>query len=481
MKNWFLLLNQVLLFLNMKFTKQDLLTLLISLFLFASCKNPTNVGLDVDPNSAIQGTLVSDQLVSSQTVKEPDVITSNLTRYPLGYMNDPVFGKTESSVAMTVVPSELNLDFTAATLDSAVLVLKLGTQFYGDTTSSKYSIDVYQLTNTITKYKSSDVQAHNSMLLGNFNSKIYPNTPIQITNIVTGGKDTLQTVKAQIRIPLNKAFIQSTILSLPTTGTASNVKFSDYFKGLYAEVNKTSSTGTGGIAFLDFSSASSYLQLVYKKTNSSNGVDTLSKQFPIANATNQVITANIKHDYTGTPVKTQLDNPASQYNVTYLQALAGVKTKISFPNLKNFTSVYGKAIINKAELIVDLSSGTFDYPFNAPQRLSLYRWDIAEQSVNIPDHDQSISGYVGDPRAVSDAVFGGYYDALKNRYVFNVSAYVQDLIDNKKVDYGTFLAPISLTEFGVLPSASSAARAVIGTFGNTTNRLRLNIYYTKVN
>jgi len=465
----------------MKFIKQDLLTLLISLFLFASCKNSSSVGLDVDPNSAIQGTLVSDQLVSSQTVKEPDVTTSNLLRYPLGYINDPVFGKTESSVAMTVVPSENSLDFTAATLDSAVLVLNLDNQFYGDTTSSKYSIDVYQLTNTITKFKSSDVQAHNSTLLGNFNSKIYPNTPIKVTNIVTGGKDTLQTVKAQIRIPLNKAFIQSTILGLPTTGTTTNIKFSDYFKGLYAEINKTSSTGTGGIAFLDFASANSYLQLVYKKTNSSNGIDTLSKKFPIANASGQVITANIKHDYTGTAVQTQLDNPTLQYNVTYLQALAGVKTKISFPNLKNFTTVYGKAIINKAELIVDLSSGTFAYPFNAPQRLSLYRWDIAGQPVNIPDHDQPTQSYPGDQRALQDPIFGGYYDALNNRYVFNVKAYVQDLIDNKKVDYGTFLAPTSLTEFQVLPSASSAARAVIGSFGNTTNRLKLNIYYTKIN
>jgi len=471
----------------MKFIKQDLLTLLIGLFLFASCKNPTSVGLDVDPNSAIQGTLVSDQLVSSQTVQEPDVNTSSLYRYPLGYMTDPVFGKTESSVAMSVWPSSLSYDFgTSPVLDSAVLVLNLGTQFYGDTTSSKYSIDVYQLTNTITKYKSSDVQAHNSALLGNFNSRIYPNTPIKVTDVVVGAKDTVRTVPAQIRIPLNKAFIQSTILSLATTATASNIKFNDYFKGLYAEINKTSSTGTGGIAFLDFAGSSSYLQLVYKKTNTSSGIDTVSTNFPITNVSGQIATANIKHDYTGTAVKTQLDNPATQYSVTYLQAVAGLKTKISFPNLKNFTSVYGKAVINKAELVVDLSTGTYGYPFNAPQRLSLYRWDIAQQPVNVPDHDQSGttssgSTYTGDSRALTDGVFGGYYDALKNRYVFNVTSYVQDLIDSKKVDYGTFLAPTSLSEFEISPSASSAARAVIGTFGNTTNRLKLNIYYTKIN
>ncbi|GGI22923.1 DUF4270 family protein [Pedobacter mendelii] len=478
----------------MKFTKQDLLTLLIGLFLFASCKNPNGVGLDVDPNSAIQGTLVNDQLVTSQTVKEPDMNTATLSQHPIGYMTDPIFGKTESSLGMTVWPTSLSYDFgTSPVLDSAILVLNVGTQFYGDTTSSRYSIDVYQLTSPIANYKASDAIPHSTTLLGNFNSRIFPNTPIKITDVVVGGKDTLRTVKAQIRIPLNKTFIQSTILSLPTTGTSTNDKFVQYFKGFYAQINKSSSTGTGGIAFIDFASTNSYLQLVFKKTNTSSSIDTVSTNFPINTSTGQTVTANITHDYTGTPVKTQLDNPGpitspTQYGVTYLQALDGVKTKISFPTLKSFTSTYGKVIVNKAELVVDLSTGTFDYPYLPAQRLSLYRWDIAEQNVNVPDHDQpgttsSGSTYAGDSRAKSDGIFGGYYDSLKNRYIFNITAYVQDLIDGTKVDYGTFLAPTSLTAtpFDIGPSGSSAARAVIGSFGNTTNRLKLNIYYTKVN
>jgi len=475
----------------MKFTKQDLLTLLIGLFLFASCKNPDSIGLDVDPSQAIQGTLVNSD-VRSQTVLDNAVNTVGLTRHPLGYMVDPVFGKTESSVAMTVVPYSLSYDFgTSPVLDSAVLVLRIDTnlvspkiKFYGDTTNSIYSIDVYQLTNKITNYKSSDVQAHNSLLLGNFRSKIYPNTPIKTFNILKGKTDTLRTVKAEIRIPLNKAFIQSTILSLPTTGTTTNAKFVDYFKGLYAEINKSTSTGTGGIAFIDFSSVNSYLQLVYKSTNSSSGIDTTSVNWPI-NTSSGAITANIKHDYTGTAIKTQLDNPPTTanptpYTVTYTQGLVGVRTKISFPNLANFTSTYGKSIINKAELVVDLSAGTYAYPFGPAQRLSLYRWDIAEQPVNIPDHDP-LTTTGGDKRGLSDGIFGGYYDSLKNRYIFIVTSYVQDLIDKKLTDYGTFIGPTSLDVFQVSPTATSAERSVIGTGVNTTNKVKLNIYYSKIN
>lgn len=466
----------------MKFTKQDLLTLLIGLFLFASCKNPDGVGLDVDPSTAITGTLVNNEPIKSQTIKEGDVNTSGLTGYPLGYMVDPIFGKTESSVAMTVVPDVLSKDFgTTPVLDSAILVLNLGSQFYGDTATTKYSIDVYQLTNKITKYKSSDVQAHNAQLLGNFNSKIFPKTKIKVFDIVAGKADTLKTVPAQIRIKLDKDFIQSTILNLAPAATSTEAKFVDYFKGLYAEVNKQNTTGSGGVAFLNFASTSSYLQLVYKKTNTSNGKDTVSVNFPLA-ATNAA--ANIKHDYTGTDVATQLlpANANTQYNVTYLQGLAGLKTKISFPTLANFTNTYGKALVNKAELVIDLSAGTFANPFAPAQRLSLYRWDIAEQPTFLPDNNPN------DPRSsITGPYFDGYFDSLKNRYVFIVTSYVQDLIDKKLTDYGTFLAPTSLitptspTNAYVLPDVTSAGRAVIGSAGNATNKIKLNIYYTKIN
>ncbi|ARS42313.1 hypothetical protein CA265_22690 [Sphingobacteriaceae bacterium GW460-11-11-14-LB5] len=479
----------------MKFTKQDLLTLLIGLFLFASCKNPDGVGLDVDPATAITGTLVVSQ-VKSQLVKEDAANTYGLNRYPLGYMVDPTFGKTEAALALTVYPVSTSYDFgTSPVLDSAVLVLKIDTtstltKFYGDTTNSKYSIDVYQLANKVTTYKSSDVQAINNTLLGNFTGKLAPNTKRKVFDIVTGKADTLKTVPAQIRIPLNKAFIQNAILNLGTTGTATDAKFIESFKGLYAQINKTSSTGVGGIAFLNFSGTDSYLQLVWKKTNSSNGIDTTSVNFPVgrlvSNSSGSAtlisgVAANIKHDYTGTEVQKQIDvavpiDPAPQYNVTYLQGLAGVKTKLTFPQLTSFTSTYGKAIINKAELVVELGESAPAYPFNAAQRLSLYRWDIAQQAADIPDYATFSSSASGGA-----SLFGGYFDSLKKRYIFIVTSYVQSLIDKDVEDYGTFLAPTSYTDFQKAPSATSAERSIIGASNATASKIKLNIYYTKIN
>lgn len=475
----------------MKFTKQDLLTLLIGLFLFASCKNPDGVGLDVDPATAITGTLVVSP-VKSQLVKEDAANTYGLNRYPLGYMVDPDFGKTEAALAMTVYPI-VNTDFgTAPVLDSAVLVLKIDTtstltKFYGDTTNSKYSIDVYQLANKVTTYKSSDVQAINNTLLGNFTGKLAPNTKRKIFNVVTRKTDT---VSAQIRIPLNKAFIQNAILNLGAAGTATEAKFIDSFKGLYAQINKTSSTGVGGIAFFNFSGTDSYLQLVWKKTNSSSGVDTTSINFPVgklvSNSSGSAtlisgVAANIKHDYAGTEVQKQIDvavpiDPAPQYNVTYLQGLAGVKTKLTFPELTGFTGTYGKAIINKAELVVEIGGTAPAYPFNAAQRLSLYRWDIAQQPTDIPDYATFSSSASGGA-----ALFGGYFDSLKKRYIFIVTSYVQSLIDKTLKDEGTFLAPTSYTDFQRTSTATSAERSIIGASNATASKIKLNIYYTKIN
>ncbi|MET4081271.1 hypothetical protein ABIB40_001216 [Pedobacter sp. UYP30] len=469
----------------MNFIKQDLLTLLIGLFLFAGCKSTNNIGLDVDANTAIKGDLVDNQLVTSATVRSADISTAGLSRYPLGYMDDSVFGKTEASLALTVNPPAVNYDFgLSAQLDSVVLVLKLDsievggsaiepTKFYGDTTNSTYSIDVHQLSNAITIFKSNAPQPYNDEVLGNFTGKIKPTTPIKITNIVAGKADTLKSVSPQLRIKLSKEFFQTNVVEASTFITTSNAAFVTAFKGLSVSINKTSSTGVGGIAFVNLNGTNSYLQLVYKRTNDKATKDTLSVNYPIIGTSS---TTTIAHDYTGTDIQTQLDNPATQYDVTYAQGLVGVKTRISFPMLKNFTATYGKAAINKAELVVPASTGTTAYPFGPLARLSLYRSDIAGQPAQLPDH----SGIQGDPKDLSTA-FGGYYDSLKNRYVFVVTNYVQALVDGKLTDYGAFLAPSALNEFQLIPTATAAGRTVIGSNGNAANKLKLNIYYTKIN
>ncbi|SMC72947.1 DUF4270 domain-containing protein [Pedobacter nyackensis] len=478
----------------MKFTKQDLLTMLIGLFLFASCKDSNTIGLDLESGQEIKGTLMDSATVASQTLVDDPTSGVSLVRHPLGFMTDPTFGTSEASLAMAVsIPSNDFKFGKDAVIDSAVLILPYASQFYGDTTTSVYTIDVKQLDKDISKeqkYMTNQTWPATGASIGTFSGKVKPNTKFKITQIVTGKPDTLGTVIPQIRIKLNNTFINTQLIGLADSAKLSRPnKFFEFFKGL--KVTSTA-TGAGGIMFLNYAGTDGNLAIYYKRTNATTPTakDTVAVNFPIGNNSGPV-TTTVNHIHP-TALKDQITN--STENITYLQALAGLKNKISFPYLKKFVADLKaknnpntKVIVNKAQLVIDLSAGTDVIPFSAAQRLSLYRYDIAGQRANVPDNDNSIQGvYNGDPRALGNEVlFGGYFDSVNKRYIFTITSYIQDLLDGKTEDYGTFLAPSSLTEFNINPSVTSAARSVISKHkkgaaaGEKT--LKLNIYYTQIN
>jgi len=466
----------------MKFIKLDLLTLLISLFLFASCENTSTIGLEIDPKSTVEGALVDTLTISSRTVMDEVTATNNLTRYPLGYLKDPIFGTTESSLAFSLGLPNASFNFGAfSSLDSAVLVLNYAGEFYGDSTLT-YSYDVHQLNSNITldeSFPSNREYGFFNGLVGSKTGRLYPNTKFKINDIVTGRKDTLKSVAPQLRIKLDPDFVIQNLINLTANNSIKNdAALANFFNGLRVQVNKTSSTGNGGMAFFNFASATSNLSIYYKKGPVAGPLDTVVVSFPISNAANRVA-ATIKHNYVGTPIETQLNNPNQQYGVTYLQPMVGLRNKISFPTLSKFATNAGKIVVNKAELVIDVASGTDIRPFEAAPRLSLYRYDIAEQRINLPDNSPST-----DVRGLDPSVFGGYFNSLTKQYVFVITNYIQDLVNNKTKDYGTFLAPTPTNEFLFTPSLTSAARVAIGAnkknpaAGEST--MKLNVYYTKV-
>ncbi|WP_293300951.1 DUF4270 domain-containing protein [Pedobacter sp. UBA4863] len=475
----------------MRFLKLDLLTLLISLFLFASCEKTSTIGLEIDPGSAIEGNLIDTATVFSRTVKDDAAATNNLTRYPLGFINDPLLGTTGASLALSVNLPNDAYDFgTNAVLDSAVLVLNFGGEFYGDSTVN-YTIDVHQLTNNLTKessYLSSKTYPIENTLLANYTGKVFPSTPFKITDIVTGALDTLKSVTPQLRLKLDNIFITDNIVGLGAASLKYNSYFQNAFKGLHVQIRPTSQAamGNGGLMFFNFgSSANSGIMLYYRKQNATTttAIDTVSVNFPIANSV-AAVAASVTNTYS-TDVQAQLSNTTNtQFATTYLKPLGGLRTKLSFPYLQKMKAEVGKMVINKAELVVDLSTGTDVAPFKAAPRLALYRYDIADQRKNVPDNDAG-DGYTtaGDPRANS-ATFGGYFDAVNKRYVFSITAYLQDLLDGKTENYGTYLAVTPAAAFELSPSFGTAYRAVIGSFKKnpaaTDNLLKLNIYYTKI-
>jgi hypothetical protein len=134
----------------MKFFRLDLLTLLISLFILNSCKNKDTIGLGADSSTQLNGSLIDTATVVVNTMPDignslskDSITTTGLTKIPFGYLNDPIFGTTESNVAMSLnLPgsSAYSLPSGTISIDSAVLVMPYADGFYGDSLTSKYKI-----------------------------------------------------------------------------------------------------------------------------------------------------------------------------------------------------------------------------------------------------------------------------------------------------------------------------------------------------
>jgi len=69
------------------------------------------------------------------------------------------------------------------------------------------------------------------------------------------------------------------------------------------------------------------------------------------------------------------------------------------------------------------------------------------------------------------AYFGGTYNASNKTYTFNISRHIQDLINNNTVDYGMYLIATG--------SSIQANRSVLNSFKHPSNKIKLNITYSK--
>ncbi|MDP9080374.1 MAG: DUF4270 domain-containing protein [Bacteroidota bacterium] len=463
----------------MKFFRLDLLTLLISLFILNSCKNQDTVGLGVDSSSQLTGKLIDTSTILVKTVLEDSVITTQATKNPLAFFTDPVFGVAESSLAASLsLPGAASYSLPSGTIsiDSVRLVMPFADGFYGDSVASNYKLNVYQLTEkydeTKSYYNTKKWQYNSSSLLGSLTFKARTHDSIKIYNILTGAPDTLRKVPAQLRIPIDKNFIISNFFSASNATLSSNTVFQTLVKGLYITLDKNQTTGPGG-AFM-FTKGDTIS--VYCKINNGTTIDTTQVKLPITG-----LAANITHTYS-TTINAALNSTANTSSTFYLQGLASLRAKISFPNLlanlrSNLLKKDSDLVLNRAELVITPTVGSTGQYRTIP-RITMYQLDIAHQRINIQD------GSTGDPRSGGASVFGGFFSTVTKSYHFILTAYMQDLLLKKTVDYGTYIAPIdttSNTAVQITATPAVAARtSAVGTDNSSAYKIKLNVIYTKI-
>ena len=466
----------------MKLYKLDLLTLLVSLFTLSACQNQDGIGLDVDPANAVNGSTFNTLEIKSQTVPEGALNTLFLNKHPLGDLNDDIFGQTNASLSVSLrLPSDALTFGTEPTLDSAVLILAYAKEFTGDSTSS-FRFDVNQLNEKLTTnsdFTNTTVHAFNSQVIGTKIARVNLKDSVKINSIVVGGPDIPKALAPHLRIPMDAIFIKENFLSGNSNNFKNNYLFSNFIKGLHISMTKLDAGKVGGVTLLNFSSTSiSKLELYYKSKKDTK-IDTTVTSFAIQNLNATPIAATILHNYEGKDVKKQLDNGDVEADVTYIQSLAGVRTKLNITSLQALKDI-GNIIINKAELVLSVPDGTYSNVAPA-SRIYLYTTDIAGQRSILPDNAPFNNLEI---RGLTDLQFGGLYTITKN-YKFVITSYLQDILKGKIPANDLFLSAADPSATGtnaLNPNFSSTGRTVLGSGKSTSAfKIKLNVTYTKVN
>lgn len=471
----------------MKFFRIDLLTLLISLFILNSCKNQDTAGFTLGTKGTLTGSLIDTATVYTKTTTDDSVVTSGIPKCPLGVINDPIFGTTQSDLI-----TDLNLPGSTAytvpsgtiTIDSAVLFLKYTQGFYGDSSStntSAYTLNVYQLSKRLATgatYYNNTPWPHESTILGSKTFSPRPNTKVINDTVKTGFTKVLDTVAPEIRVRINSDFVRSILFNASSSQLNSNLIFQNNVKGFYLTVNKNNPSDIGNTMMVRGTDS----LLVYIRATNGTVVDTLVVPLPT------IQHASYVHTVRSTAFQNAITNKTSVTDsLGYLQGLAGSRVKVSFPYLQKLFSTVGgsnNVIINRAELVVTAIPGTDIPAYLAPlPRITMYQLDIAHQRIQLTDA-------VGAITSSEVGAFGGFYNKPTRTYHFIVTSYLQNLIANRTADYGTYIAPIdttNTTSVDINPSAQVAARTVIGggyvnasPAKNTPYSMRLNVIYTKI-
>ncbi|QNL51425.1 DUF4270 family protein [Olivibacter sp. SDN3] len=490
----------------MKYYTRDLLTLLISLFILSSCENPAGIGLDNNPGDSFYGILNDTLTLHTATVRDDSASTtptqgqsqSNIlgipvNQLPLGFLKDDIIGETHAAIAMAVDRSSGDSRLPEnAQIDSAVLVLRYGNSFVGDSLSSTHQLEVRQLdevfNSTVQYFTSKDWPVTNEVVgsaqLNRFNLK----DSISVNVRGSSGQDSSVRVPPQLRVRLDHNFI-STLLAhdIDSATINSDNGFRNHAKGLYLSLNQSGQQGIGGIATLSNAEANG-VEISYRVTDSEGNTDTLSKRLPIYNANGPTLAASVRSTYS-TEVQNQLANSAVNQTTVYAQGMGGLRTRISFPYIDELK---GKKIaINRAELVVYVDEEHMGSIHTPAPRLTLYRGDVAGRNQPIPDGDARPGA---DPRSqfhipgVGPFALGGFYESDRKRYVFSMTSFIQDIVLGKVQNSHVYLAPVfgGLNTIPFWPDVNSPDRVVLKGYNaedaaeNSEVRTKLNIYYTEL-
>lgn len=431
---------------------------------FPSCNEIDSLGLDLIDNK-LQLSTSDTVTVVAYTQKEDSLSVSGAEFHLLGFISDPVFGKTKASIYTEALPTSLPPAVASISPDSLVIdsvVLSLTYAGYAGDLQASYNVRVYELAEIIpldSIYSNKTIETKRELMLNN--PVLKPMNPADTMYI---GDDSV-VAPAHVRLKMNEEFGRRFILHMDSlnelgAGYSTNDQFRNYFKGFLIEVDEPESPGT----MLYFNMANSYsrFQIYYRELGSE------TQNFyamPLGDALGRRFTHfdNFQDQFTSSLITAQLQGDTLQGDsLVFVQSMATYRTKIQLPYLANFIENRDNEIaINSARLILPVEESML--PDSTFKALSLILFaedpETPGRFVNIED------------QFVAAGYFGGNLDEESMSYTFNITKHLQSIIDDP-----TRITPLYLRVSG---SFQNAGRIVLNG-PERENPMRLEIHYTQI-
>ena len=430
------------------------------LLLITSCKKEGDFKLGASPTSTV-GVIYSDTLtLTNQTFLFNDsLISARPTNLSFGgYSDFGVTGITYAEAYASLSLNSSNVDYTGLTIDSSNLYLYYDYAF-GDTIIGQ-DLAVHQITTQM------DV------------SVPYQTT----TNFVTydptvgglkAGVKPRPTQKPILSIPLTNAFA-TTLLS-----AADDRNNTDFNSNFYGVVIKSNNNSKGSVIRATFSnsSVSTYTSptklIVYFKRagKKDSAIFNLTYNTP---SFNRVFT-----DRSGTSISSLIHNSDNISDALtnykcYIQAGTGIVTKVTIPHLLNLATINGASVIvNKAILVapIDETGNLANYvpvrevglvELNPDNTYKYRNGQLAYVNGSVPNYQGQYFPTTSSPS-----------DGITKEYRLDITRYVQFLLSGRYANDGFII----YSTFNMY----YANRSVLNSFNASSRKMRLEIYYTKIN
>lgn len=446
---------------------------------FPACNEPTLIGEDLveedrlkilftDTTKLEAEVFTLDRIVGFDTIGS--TITGSVFQYPVGRLNDPVFGQTVAELSFQVRLNETQLDsdeLANATIDSVIMSLQYEsaspdelTAFYGDTAAVQ-QIDVHLLTDVLNERQNylTDQQI------------AYDPVPVsQKGSFVANRTDTVRFVEldtieraypAQLRIPLDNERVGREIFNVLKDSV--NIITSNFVKAFPGFHIRSALDNNSTLGFT-MPSAFTEVTIYYS-------VDGVPKAMELPVSGLYVRAPYYEHDHSTGSIGSFLENKSGD-SLCFVQGAAGVLTSVSFPNADQFRG----SLINKAELELVVAELPEDLEgMYSPVRFLLGRLNAADGNFRDIEDVSNVFSFYRDFNNWS-RLLGGIpeqrvigNDTLQV-YRLNISSYFQDVVDGK-IDDPLVIYPFFMRQ--------SLQRVVFFGTSHSKHPMRLRITYTK--